>query len=287
MKAIPFHIPKLTGAAMRLQVNRGPFFYDQYHYHPEIQLMLIVKGSGTQIVGDHISTFQPSDITLIGSNLPHVFRCDSAYYAQQKHDACLALLVFFDAEVLGKLLEVPEMHLISNVINQSANGMKVIGEKKAEMAGLIEKMHQERGVTRITTLLHAIEIFGYPENHQTLSGSSYRKPPREIDGKRLNAVYEYLINNLHRDITLSEIAHEANMAPTAFCRFFKQRTDKTFLQFVTELRISHVCRLLVETDDAIAEAAYKSGFNNLSHFNKQFRVVKGITPTQFLASINH
>ena len=88
-----------------------------------------------------------------------------------------------------------------------------------------------------------------------------------------------------KKITLDEIASEANLSSTAFCRYFKSRTNKTFVGFLNEIRIGNACKLLMEKEKSASEICYESGFNNLTNFNIQFRKIKGLTPLQYQSQL--
>ena len=95
-------------------------------------------------------------------------------------------------------------------------------------------------------------------------------------------IFEFTLQNFDNTITLNQVADVANMTPNAFCRYFKQRTNKTYINFLLDIRIGNACKLLSKkTDLSIAEVSYKSGFNNLTNFNRKFRSIKGITPSAF------
>lgn len=280
MKAVQFNIPKLEGQLLKTQVNKARVFYDKYHYHEEFQLMYVLEGTGTEIVGDHISTFKPGDVTLIGPNLPHVFRSDEVYYSGKGE--CHALLLFFKTEPLTEILLTTELSPIARILSDASAGLKMKGPSTVQSGKLIRKLVEAKGVERLTLLLQVLNLFSKPGAFTKLSGQAYHRPQRKTDSNRLNNIFNYLLENYTQPITLDKIADVAHMSPTAFCRYFKQHTDKSFTQFLTELRISHACRLLTETKLSVAQVAYQVGYNNISHFNKQFKFVKQLTPSAFL-----
>lgn len=98
---------------------------------------------------------------------------------------------------------------------------------------------------------------------------------------RMNKVYNYVYNNISSPFDVSEVAGQLNMSISAFCHYFKKRTQKTFSQFINETRIGKAKRLLIETDKSIAEIAYESGYNSLSNFNKQFSSLERSSPKTF------
>ena len=102
------------------------------------------------------------------------------------------------------------------------------------------------------------------------------------EGKRMSDIFQYSMENFHKEVTLHDVANIANMTPNAFCRYFKQRTNKTFVNFLIDIRIGNACKLLTKNNDlSITEISYKSGFNNLANFNRKFKSVKGVTPSDY------
>lgn len=101
------------------------------------------------------------------------------------------------------------------------------------------------------------------------------------DAGRFNDVYQFLITNFHREIPLEEIAGVARMSPTAFCRYFKARTQKSFVTFLQEIRVSHACKLLRQDKLSVMEVALESGYNNLVNFNKCFRGITALSPSEY------
>jgi transcriptional regulator GlxA family with amidase domain len=97
----------------------------------------------------------------------------------------------------------------------------------------------------------------------------------------MNRVYEYVMKNFRQKISLEEVAGIVNMTPTSFCRFFKARVNKSFSDFVKEIRIEYSCKLLNEEKITINQVSYECGFPTLSNFNKQFRLITGDTPLNY------
>ena len=117
---------------------------------------------------------------------------------------------------------------------------------------------------------------------KTLSHRNHIQQDNEEEGQRLNKVITYVTQNFSRKITIKEIADEANLSISAFCRYFKLHTRKSFISFLNEFRIGIACKKLLEKDKNVTEICYQTGFNNISNFNRQFKSVTGFTPSQYL-----
>lgn len=277
MKVLPFKIPKSGNNALILQEDLEPLFYDQLHQHPEIQMSYIVSGSGTLLVGDTISRFNTGDVLVFGGNLPHVFRSD-ANAEQLSH----MLTVFFDRESFGPtFFDTEELKEFDFFFKKAASGFRVLDTNKQflkEFLILKDRPNLERFMSFIRLLYHLNKA-----KKELLSNFTKNSKYTDTEGQRMSTVFDYCLTNFKERVTLTEIAEIAAMSPTAFCRFFKERTNKTFNQFLLELRIEHACQMLRTNEDqeAIATIAYSCGFNSVSNFNRYFKRQKGISPREY------
>jgi len=276
MKVLPFQIPKPAQKALIYQIDEGSQFYAQLHQHAEIQISLIVHGEGDLVVGDTMTRFAVGDLFVLGSHLPHLFRSDAQNAAHVEMRS-----LFFTKESFGKLFfDLIELKELDALFLRMEAGLRIV-EKKEDLKEALLNMKGASQLDQLIAFFEMLRVMARNEN-EILSSFSYRKSYTEEEGTRMSKVYNYAMGHFQRDISLDEIAGIATMTPNAFCRYFKQRTNKTFFEFISELRIEYACRLLQKNNDlSIAEISEKSGFRNLSNFNRQFRQGKGNTPTSF------
>jgi AraC-like DNA-binding protein len=282
MKILPFKIPKTSQESFRLQEDHEVHFYDNLHQHPEIQLTLILESDGKVIVGDFIGAFKPGDIFLIGPNLPHVFRNDRKYYDLQREGQAHSLSIFFEWKTFGEtFLSMPEMAHLNELAKSSARGLLIQEPIKSRVAQLIKHMFRKTGMDRIIVLLKILSILSSNRNMEPLASSGVYSDFDEQDGRKLADIYRFTMNEFHRKISLDEVADLAHMTTNSFCRYFKKRTRKSYVDFLTEIRIGHARKLLQQNNLSISQISMEVGFNNLSNFNRKFRSVCSITPTEF------
>jgi len=276
MKVLPFKIPKPEFDALIFQEDRGNFFFDKLHQHKEIQLSLILEGEGTLIVGDTINYYKPNDILVIGSNIPHVFKSDL-----KSSNTSHMLTLFFTETAFGNdFFKLEELKEFSTFFKRSKQGFKVISHKKT-LKDLFFQLENATKLRRFILLLELLQVIS-KANYKSLSSFIYDKTYTDIEGRRMRDVFEYTMTNYSTSISLNTIAEVANMTKNAFCKYFKKRTNKTYVQFLNELRIEHACKLLLtQKDIAIIEIAEQTGFNNISNFNRQFKKVKSCNPKAF------
>jgi len=265
-----------------LQKDSFPYYPTPWHYHPEYELVLVLKSSGKKIIGDHISNFKDGDLVLMGPNLPHVYDNDPAYYEKDSQLKAEAIVIHFSDNFLGNtFFNLPEMAKVRQLLNASRQGLQITGRQRKEIAKRMEKMLELSPPQRLTELLNILIGLSQTEAYSYLASPGFVQNYGNANAKRLDPVLAYLMQHFAEDISLEEVASIANMSPQSFCRFFKHCTRKTFLTFLNELRIGYACRLIGDNHYSISEICYKSGFNNLSNFNRQFKRVMHKTPSEY------
>lgn len=276
MKVLPFKIPKPEDDALIFQEDRELIFYNKLHQHEEIQISLIIEGEGTLIVGDTINYYEKGDVLVIGGHLPHVFKSD-LNATSNSH----MLSLFFTRTSFGAtFFELEELQEISMFFNRAKNGFKVTSSNELIVVLFLE-LKEASKFDRFILLLKLLKLIS-SSNYKSLSSFIYEKKYSDIEGKRIGDIFEYTMTNYHKDISLETISKIAAMTKNAFCKYFKKRTNKTYFQFLNELRIEHASKILITKNDfSIAEVAYKSGFNNISNFNRQFKSIKNISPSDY------
>jgi AraC-like DNA-binding protein len=280
MKVIPFRIPKETKEAFLVQVDEMPRLYDYLHQHPEMQLTAILESKGTLIAGDYIGRFEPGDVFFIGTNQPHVFRNDPG--RGRKAGSARAISIFFDEHTLGDAFwNLPELKSLQPFSRNWSGAYRVTGEKRKDLFNLLGDLPAARGVARLVAFMRILSLFERKKDIQPLTLQDMHKNIRSYDGTRLNHVIEYTFREYHRPIRLEEIAAIANLTPEAFCKYFKARTRKTYFSFLNELRVQQASHMLYMGEEKVSAIAYRTGFNNLSHFNRSFRKITGQTPSAY------
>ena len=275
IKVLPFIIPKPDHATLVVQEDQGQRFYDKLHQHQEIQISLIKKGEGTFIIGDHIGVFQKGDIFVIGEHLPHVFNNDLS-----EEEVHMISLFFMKSSYGEHFFELPEFKRLEPVFTASILGFKLDGSNN-DLADLMGRIPSQSQLDRFISFMEVLKMIS-KENTQALSSIIHTKSYGEEEGKRMRDIFTYTLQNFHSNIKLGQVADIAHMTPNAFCRYFKQRTNKTYINFLLEIRIGNACKLLSkQTDYSIAEISFQSGFNNLTNFNRKFKSLKGLTPSEF------
>jgi len=174
------------------------------------------------------------------------------------------------------------MKAIKEFLEKSQRGIQFLCKSRKVLGEQITRIFQLTGIARITELIMLLEMMANTKDYKYHASIGYSKTNNTYDFYRFNKIHEHIILNFNKPIKLEDVASTVNISPTAFCRYFKKHTGKTFLSFLNEMRIGHACKLMVEGKIPISIASLESGFNNLSHFNDQFKRVMKLTPTEYL-----
>tara|TARA_R110000744_G_scaffold238144_2_gene355501 strand:- start:633 stop:1502 length:870 start_codon:yes stop_codon:yes gene_type:complete len=263
--------------------NNYKNFLKVWHFHEELELVYIIKSTGTRFVGDSIEKFQSGEVILIGKNVPHMWLNDEAYFEENSSLTAQAVSVHFKDNFVGKeFLSLPEMQPISQLLKKATQGIKfnnVTDNIKNELLHL-SSLNPAIKITRIIEILSKLE---QTQHYTLLSSNGFINTFHQTENKRLNTIYEYVYQNFHTPISSKDVAELANMNASAFSRFFKTIHRKPFTRFLNEIRIGFACKMLLENKESITSIAYACGFGNISNFNRQFRIIKNESPSSFLS----
>ncbi|CAN5367185.1 AraC family transcriptional regulator [soil metagenome] len=265
--------------------ERRKVFYDEFHFHPQLELTLIIQGSGTRFVGDNIETFSEGDLVLIGPNLPHLWKSNPSNYQSKTRDA-VSCTIHFSYDFLGEtFFNKPELKKVKTLMSRSAVGLRLFGKLRHKIEMLMLEMKSKTPMDRLIGFLEILHHISESSLIRPLSSKRIAKAYEPYDNARLQAVHQFIIANFRDNITLKDVASKGNMSPTGFSRYFKQKMSKTYMQFLTEVRIGFACQLLKEKKLKISQVCYDSGYSNISNFNRQFKLIMRLTPQQYLASV--
>jgi AraC-like DNA-binding protein len=282
MKPVFEKISKPEDQSYYLEEVIKPYFTDLWHFHPEIEILYVSEGFGAKYVGDSINSFYPGDIVIIGSNIPHVHVSNSDYLNPENNLRSRAICIQFLENILGSMPEIPELNRIREFLKESKRGIQFGNRTRKKLIGEIEELPSLSGMKRLIGLLTVLDIMSTSNDIKYLSSANYE--PIIInsgDKDRMETIFRYVIKNYSDRIFLEEIASLVNLTPQSFCRYFKSRTSKVFSSFVNEVRIGNSCKMIIENKESISQVCFASGFNYLSNFNRQFKKIKGLTPSEF------
>jgi AraC-like DNA-binding protein len=285
MKASLEHLQQDSNQSFSIKEVQKVRFDTPYHFHPELELTLIISGEGKRFVGNQIADFSPGDLVLLGPNLPHCWQNHRSDWLTKEdhHLGSQALVIHFNSDFLGDVfMSQPECQGIKSLFERAKRGFSIQGPTQDKIAREMLQLANLAPFPRLLSFLQIIHTLSLATaDLQMIESNESIYALSKIDLERINRVYAYVIANYTQEVHLDEVAHLANMTETAFCRYFKKVTQKTFVELVTEFRVKHACQLLRTSTKSMVEICFESGFGNLSHFNKQFKEWMKIPPLQY------
>jgi AraC-like DNA-binding protein len=261
-----------------------PFFTSPFHLHDEFELILIVKSHGKLYLGSNVVNFSDGDIFLFAPGLPHCFFNTPGY--EKEDELAHAVVIQFQKDFLGNdFFNKNEITQLKKLIDKSKFGIQFSKTKKT-LQDRIQTINQKKNINRLVELLQILDELSANRNVNLLSTEDTLNLCSLNDSIIINNVYKYVAENFQQKISFDLAASVAHLQRSAFCRYFKRKTKKTFSEFVNETRIMHARKLLSETDKSTIEIAFECGYENTSYFNRQFKLICGITPTMFKEQID-
>jgi len=281
MKASYRHISTPEDASFAIKEYCQPRFTNTFHFHHGYEVILIVKSSGHVYVGNKMVNYNEGEIFMFGEGLVHCFSNDKL--SMNIPEAAHAIIVQFTADFMGKdFFERLELRKVKELLQQSVYGIKF----STAGSSLIEKFFQFQPNQQMKNLILLLQILEElclrsSEGALVLTDDIRKIRYKESDSNKLASIFNYVFENYHHDVDISSAASMACMSKAAFCRYFKRSTHKTFSQFVNEIRINHATKLLIGKEYNITDICYACGFDNVSYFNRQFKILQGISPREY------
>ncbi|MBC7887195.1 MAG: AraC family transcriptional regulator [Ferruginibacter sp.] len=259
------------------------YFFPSWHFHPEFEIMLVLEGRGIRFVGDSMERFQAGDLVFFGKEIPHFYRSDDEYYEKTSGDNSKALVLYFREDFLGETIwDMPDISHLKKLISASSRGIKFNGPVKEKIINQLRKLDDGKdSLAKVIDLLTLLQTMADARGYTLLSSRGFKHNLDEVECNRMNTVYQYIINNYSENPSLEDVAKIAFLSGTSFCRYFKSHTNKTYTQFLNEIKIGNACKFLIEDNMSVSQVCFETGFNNFTHFNSQFKRITGITPSQY------
>jgi len=254
-----------------------------WHYHSELELVVLLKSTGTRFIGDHIHQFNEGEVILIGKNLPHMWLNDREYFDENSSLKASALVIHFKEGFLGnEFWDLPEMNAIPKLFERAKRGIKFNGVNKNKIIKHIQSLDTLPDFNKVLSLLNILQELAVESDYELLASASFLDDFKKPENRKLEPIYNYIMNNFRENISLNDVAALAYMNPSSFSRYFKRVQHKTLKRYINELRVGFACKLLLEKKYSMTDICFESGFNNLSNFNRQFKSITSFSPSDYL-----
>lgn len=282
MKIEKTKITSYQNSSVSVISREDSFFQAPFHSHPELELVYIKESYGKRIVGNSVEQFVPGDMVFLGSDIPHVWLNDEIYYQGISTLKAKAIVVYFNKDIFGPTFyEQKETKKITNLFIQGEKGLSIKGKTNEKIAKKLEKLTTKQNFEIIVGLFEILSILSESDEINFINNEAYSPINTQSKNDRITEVFEYVKENYKEEISLIEIAEIAHLTPTSFCRMFKLKTKKSFVEYLNEIRVSNACKLLIETEKGISEIAYECGYKTASNFNQLFKKLTGTTPKEY------
>lgn len=272
---------------LNIYTRNVPCLDAAWHYHKEFELLYISQSNGIRFVGDSVAPFFAGDLVLVGSYLPHLWRNDPSYYEDDSTQNVKTIVTKFTDDFLGKdIFQIPDFYEVKKLIEDCRFGLSFGKEISKplhnDIMSLPDLSSTEKHI-KLLSILHRLSLVDKADR-TVLSSSDMRQTTTE-SSERIDTVLKFISDNYASSISLDDISNVACMTTNSFCRFFKKMTNKSFTQFLNEIRIRNASRILVQESLPVSEVCYIVGFNSITNFNKQFKQIMGSTPKKFREAI--
>ena len=253
-----------------------------WHFHMEYEIIYTREGTGERYVADSTELFYPGDMVLLGTNVPHYMKSSQEYYGNDNNLRVKGVVIQFEKDFMSHAINnYADLVEIRMLLEDAQRGIQFPYPANKQMIEMINHLPDYKGIGRITGLLSLLNEMAHFKQKRLLGSMYFRNTLSRFTDNRLEKVFSYITFHYNKAINLNEVASMAAMNTSAFCRFFKEKSGKTFMEYVMDMRIEYACKLLIGNSMNISHIAVECGFNTISHFNKIFKRSKGITPLEY------
>jgi AraC-like DNA-binding protein len=280
--SLGYEAPEDTGV-VRCLSHGFPTPLARWHCHDEYELHLITATSGKAFVGDWIGPFQPGHLVLCGPRLPHNWiSLDLPEGGVAERDL---VIQFAHDPIAHAAQSIPELAEVLPLLERARHGIEFFG-LSSRAGELWFGIKQSRGIQRFAAFCEFLALLARCTDFRLLSNVQMQGDDDDALAP-INAIVERITSDVASPLSASDIAADLGMSESQFSRFFRRATGNTFTDFINRVRVNRACQLLMETDRPVMHICYEVGFQNVANFNRRFRDIKGMTPSEFRHQADH
>lgn len=271
------------GLHLKIKWDEFAHFTFPRHYHPEYEIVYIIKSYGKRFVGDNIEEFRDGDVVLIGSNLPHYWKNDSIFYQKDTGLKVQAIIIHFTRDFFKTEFDsYYEFSSIKDLLQRASKGVVLESPDREKIGKYLMRLIKLSGLKQTLYFLKILDIFARTKDYRLLSSEYFQNDFSYLYGNnRMDKIMEFINQHYKEKIKLEDISNCIGMNSAYFSRYFKEKTGKSFISFVNEIRISYACDLLIDNNMSVSQICFECGFNNISNFNRIFKKKTGFSPLEY------
>jgi AraC-like DNA-binding protein len=272
------HVTFARGCSIRIYHRQIPSLPFEWHHHPVYELTLTLNSRGWRFVGDHIGRYEPQDLVLVPSDMPHTWASTSAIDESLPHTA---LVVWFTKEWALRLADsCSELSPLRKLVTRANAGLSFPTSSGARMESCLSDLLSQSPLRRLHTVQELLCELA-DTKAMALATQITTSPKTAVESGQLVRVLNLLHKRFSKPIRIEDLCTAANLSARSLNRLFTRHLGENVSEYLGRLRIGRACMLLVETDYPISMVAAETGFSNLSNFNRQFRNARHMTPKEF------
>ncbi|TXE13152.1 helix-turn-helix transcriptional regulator [Seonamhaeicola algicola] len=272
MKPVLEHIKLGEKRSILAYKYSGEDFDAPWHFHPQHELTFITKSTGTKFIGDYVGSYQPGELVLLRSYLPHCWK-----NLQEQNEMPESIVIQWNKGIYNR---VPELEALFNMLRAASRGILFSKDTVKALKPKIEALLHLEGQALYLNLLELLLALAACD-FTYLSNASFEDDIPTEYGSRMSKIHDFIEANYQRKIFLKELAELVSMSEYSFSRFFSKMMGRPFFTFLNEYRINIASRMLIDTDWSVAQIGYACGYESLTFFHKQFKKVKHVTPKKY------
>lgn len=272
MKAILEQIELEAQQSILAFRHAQPNFETPWHFHPQHELTYIEASVGTKFIGDFVGAYEPGELVLLRSNLPHCWKNQT-----QQASRAISTVVQWNKGIFAK---VPELLPVFEMLKAASKGIIF---RREEAKPIVRKLIGFPDLSGQALYLNLLDVLMALSacSYSTLSEASFVDDlPRGYESRMAN-IHEFVAANYGRKIYLKEVAQLVNLSEQSFSRFFSKMMGRPFFTFLNEYRINVAGRMLLDTDWSVSQIGFACGYESLPFFHKQFNKFMLESPSRY------
>ena len=263
-------------------------FTYKWHLHDEFEIIYVKESFGDMFVADSIGPFGPDDIILVGHSVPHYLRSADCYRDRTTRGRVKGTIIQFEEDFMSHAISnYADLSHIKKMLDESARGVYFPAPANRDVVKLMEKMPSYNGKMGIIGLLQLLDMMAEIEHRELLGTQLFHKSSSAALNQRMEKILTYTTAHFKENIDLNTMASLVAMNTSSFSRYFKSSFGKTFQEYILNLRVGHACKLLVDSQMDVVQVSVESGFNSTAHFNRIFKRITSLTPTEYRRQFTH